>query len=1337
MGCNFAKATESMTSNWEDFRIARALFDEYGQIEDLRLGDAAFVNNGAVDLADEADRVIEAEQVRTLMEARGNGTIAWSVNGKGSLTATIRSLTLRPDGMWRLATDKGVALFKQGKDKSEPKDGKFIEVPAMILTDPGMRGDPFGSTDKAKDANWEGVEKQENFKIGNVESMITTLDAIREISQNKASDKEYTELKELLGNMKPEFFEKMNLFLKKTTGDSAGLVNMGRNSIKVAISKSRSKLGNAQSDEEIYVHEIMHAMIMFALRSGHPEADKIKRSTRMLMEKMRKETDWKMFLNKDQSLNKDLEEIRAKEMWDYVFNSSNSLDEFIVHVMTNPNMKEKARLLKLSDRKDDTILEKIVGFFKTIADVILGKYEFGERSKSVYDKVFDLSFALADINNRANRKVTDDNFLKSGMELINDLDDAIYRKMHRFSQKYFEDDSKLEELPKGASKADKLAYWIKFSAKAMVNPNYAEAMGLVASSFGLDPKSSLRGWIRDFKDTDSATQLVQWLSMASSKIDGARMSNILAAKKNVLDGFKTPLTEEQEKALTRAVIDTDLADLIKDSSWDNKKLREILTDDEALKSKLNYAIHELATVGKDREHWYINQAVGLGYYMATGEANLAQNTNARNIAIGYGTGKYTKADKKIVNAINLVATLTALKHTDRKHKLITAELFKNDSKGVWNLMHLYNGAKKQSDEMLFDTSTHMIKGYSKEIFDEGIVNRIAKVSERESIEAEGYTYVGPVRNHKEVGTTEEMGLFISDKMTQNDWLTAGTRMTGFGRRGTTISELKYNEGSKFSKAEADLAIEKLHIKRRELVRKMEQGKYKPTDEEMGLMPVLDEEGHVVDYRYIMNKKNKEELMKQDIRVSEVMGRTFGSIVDKYESKKHNAKVLKLILDEMDAKWDGGELGKGASLQQWTKIGPRVADPEMRELYSILPKEFQAAARVRTDKVLAVPTELLHLYFGYRHMSIGNAGPVRKWFPKYFKSLLVLAESIWQEIVKTVKADILLKMPIVLISNIVSNFIYGVTTGTDPVTLIKMYYNGFRDIRRYITKHRELQDLKIKRAAIKETRVADLKKINQEIDAIVRELEDSSVHELYELGMYTAIVEDVEKTSLRGNNRIKKYLDKKLTNVWAPVRTGLQWAYLSEETAYYKVNQEILTMSDLLARHVQNQKGKQLEQEMVNGQRDLPVWWMEEKKETRKRRKLTGDEKKEFLSKSRTHRHYGLLRDYIPYNDPNGRGEEYLNRMGAVMFTKYIKRIQRVIADSSMKHPVKSLMTLMGQAFIYDAATIQDQAFMSKDWYSNGFGLGNIVPLHSPFELIMTGIEPHGITYALNPASMLH
>ena len=79
------------------------------------------------------------------------------------------------------------------------------------------------------------------------------------------------------------------------------------------------------------------------------------------------------------------------------------------------------------------------------------------------------------------------------------------------------------------------------------------------------------------------------------------------------------------------------------------------------------------------------------------------------------------------------------------------------------------------------------------------------------------------------------------------------------------------------------------------------------------------------------------------------------------------------------------------------------------------------------------------------------------------------------------------------------------------------------------------------------------------------------------------------------------------------------------------------------------------------------------------------------------RHYQLLVMFVNYNKPSASAEEYLNRMGGVMFTKYAKRIQRIIGTTAIKHPLKSLMLLAGQAFIYDVEAINHQAVGQKDF----------------------------------------
>ena len=75
------------------------------------------------------------------------------------------------------------------------------------------------------------------------------------------------------------------------------------------------------------------------------------------------------------------------------------------------------------------------------------------------------------------------------------------------------------------------------------------------------------------------------------------------------------------------------------------------------------------------------------------------------------------------------------------------------------------------------------------------------------------------------------------------------------------------------------------------------------------------------------------------------------------------------------------------------------------------------------------------------------------------------------------------------------------------------------------------------------------------------------------------------------------------------------------------------------------------------------------------------------------------------------------------FTKFAKRIQLVTAKTTLDHPVRSLLTGLAQKFVYDFESIQDQTAFAKQWYTRGFGPGNVVPIYSPLGTIEQVVEP--------------
>ena len=76
-----------------------------------------------------------------------------------------------------------------------------------------------------------------------------------------------------------------------------------------------------------------------------------------------------------------------------------------------------------------------------------------------------------------------------------------------------------------------------------------------------------------------------------------------------------------------------------------------------------------------------------------------------------------------------------------------------------------------------------------------------------------------------------------------------------------------------------------------------------------------------------------------------------------------------------------------------------------------------------------------------------------------------------------------------------------------------------------------------------------------------------------------------------------------------------------------------------------------------------------------------------------------------------------------MFTKYVKRIQKVIAKSAREGPLKLLIILVLTATVLPFPTIHDQSFLEKEWYGDSLGAGNVFPVYAPMDTIMNVLTP--------------
>jgi hypothetical protein len=279
--------------------------------------------------------------------------------------------------------------------------------------------------------------------------------------------------------------------------------------------------------------------------------------------------------------------------------------------------------------------------------------------------------------------------------------------------------------------------------------------------------------------------------------------------------------------------------------------------------------------------------------------------------------------------------------------------------------------------------------------------------------------------------------------------------------------------------------------------------------------------------------------------------------------------------------------------------------------------------------------MLHHYFGFRNLSIGNA----KWMgysPVMVKKLVRYAEMVWQEIIKVAKVDIIIRIPFVLLGNIMSNLMYSVQMGSSPVKVAKLQIKNLRNVHDYLENHKLLEQLKVDKANGKrvDTRIKEQEKL----------LKNNPVSDLMDEGLYQAIIEDVSKEDIDSNNRITQWVDNKTEDYPEWVKRGVHWAYISEKTSLYQFMTKATQYSDFVARVTEYQI---LREKGVN--------------------------KDEAINE--------VLDAFVNYNKVSSDFEQYLNDMGFVMFTKYAKRI-----------------SFLGQEFIgIDIDDVTDQSLFTKEW----------------------------------------
>jgi len=1067
-----------------------------------------------------------------------------------------------------------------------------------------------------------------------------------------------------------EMVPNLNVRINNAGKANFGQINVDTNDIYIS-----SGVGGSKSLMEIYVHELYHAVTHYAISS----ADTGIRGTTARIEKIRDNflentTEVDLVKMSGGELSSD----QASKLLDHLTNSKVGLHEFVALSMTNKAVMNQLKVLDVTSRAEP----ENIGLFYKLIDAITDVFNFVIQKVTKEPKGDDLArmvFLVTRLHN-AHKKPAKAKRLFGIRNLIS-IFDPVERRWEEFWAKK-ERDAK-EDFSSIAQKEGewKVTYMARLTARSFYDEKAKDILGNTVTTFPfLKPEGTIRTILRDMMQGDKVQDLVEALGMQSQVIDQQREFTAVQTAEAILESFNEPLTEQEEEMLTQVVLDTDLSAIFFAYDMDS-----LLSDNKNIDEAIKKVLAKLNTLSdKESVNFYDGQALLLANYMMRGEDNIALLKNASNIAKKLGTKmEDTQVSDEVIALVDELATLKALKQVSKKNKTAFKDLIERESIGVSNLVAFQFGQKDYSEKTLFPTPAdkiNIIKGYSAEITNEDIEVTTAPLAKQKDLEKQGFILKKKLVKHDLDGNPTELGLFINNRFMMQRFHRVGLRITDKARRGTTVTETYAMGGNDNITIKASNDIRKMAKRREEVVELMSQGKYnfkeKPSDSLVS--PVLNNSGAVKDFSYGMDKNVKIDVLDMERKVSVVMGRTAASTYDKKETEVFNKKIMALIEEDAALNFRDGKRVGLRNNKEYISIEKESPNKEVRDFWKVLPNDLKR----KYKDGFVVRRDLMYSYLGFRELDITEATGVNRLmstnpnvYQKVVRYALQFAEKLWQELVKISKIDIIIRTPGVFIGNVVSNFILMYVSGYSFKEITQLKLQGVKELKKYVDGLKESIKLEAKQRSGNISK-EEMRRLN----VIKNNLVNSPVKDLVDEGFYTTIIEETEHGGDTGSyfNRLAK---KKLKQAPKILSDGIDILYITENTKLFKLVEKSIQASDFAARYAQYhllvEKGTSKE----------------------KATKIVRD-------------------NFINYNKPNSRFLEWANQNGFVMFTKYFTRIQRVITRYGKTDPLKVLLSILAQDYVFgEIDTIDDQSILVKD-------MGNL--FYNPFDNMMRVFTPSSL-----------
>lgn len=1155
------------------------------------------------------------------------------------------------------------------------------------------------------------------------------------------------------GSGKP--MQEMNVYLNKAARSNGGFIDLGKDpGIYLARGQRDQTLGTDMSLIEKFVHELVHGASNFGLNNRSPEIAK-----QIILLKELRHATMKVLTPEDimgdVSMSSETREAELRIAKARIKYMNENLEEFLAYALTHEGVIEKLKTvtIKKKTKKYESsvkgVFEQLLDILRNIFDIALKTWTGKQNRRTMQGDL--LAMQLVSDFARVNQEVK----LEQNAGIWSKLDNTI-GDLESKSEKWLDEKEKKasEKVQKMMQSKRRKNIWdyiqiVWFAAAAEEGTPVMQDW--LTNVLKQRPEGFIQTIIRHMKKSDKQSNIMQSLTLAAGHLDEQRKSTIDKLTQMVSTVFDKPLKKDQKKALYYSMEVVDGYTVINEFG---KEAEMLYRDENILNeeiSKLEAVIEDKVTSQEDR-YSLMSQTKGLATWMTTGVGSIVQRRNALEI-VKYST---RTSNDEVANTVDTLASLYAIQQLDNSTKETTAAVIGRDFVAVENMAKLSKGFMDYKKIRMTEMElSNFPKNYHREEYDSQVAMKIGKVSSKKDLADQGFELAKEIPNNGLGLNTEPLALYRSTTNVREAFDRSSIKYVGDGAQGrllkedlitagmlSTLGPLMNQQMKNASKIASNFEKE---------VRRGENPAITTT-----VVPELDGNDRVVDYRAVVSVADKVEYLGLEANPMGVIGRNWAHEADVEETDQHNEVVWDEIMRDMvdhapmhgtrgvknhleyvEISKDSGvfevkdaarilpkalqeklvviEAAKKAlriarrmhkdgsshkAIREAIKRLPGKSDVEFNEekgFYQVsdsavisvvgknnwerMTRARKAAIRRRLGRGhIMVRRDMVLDTFGIRDLTAAewvSDKVLGKKVAKALRASIRLIESAWKEVVKIFKVDMIIRMLPVIMGNIVSNLMYSIQYGLNPLDVAKRQLEGVGALKDYLESKKKLTQL-----------IAELSKDpeNLELQAeqarIISDMKLNPAMPLLDAHLYQHIVEDVGLEDFKSSSKIARLIDDSTEGVPQFVKTGVHWMFVSEKTSLFQMVTKATAYSDFVARYAQYTLSK--EKALAKFERTHG-------------RRMTEDEVQVISDELVIQ-----VRDaYVNYAKPDSRLLQYFNDMGFVAFTKYAVRIQQAIGDLLRGRPLRFALAMIGQELFEGVTSANPDDIAEKSVFTRG------------------------------------